>query len=84
MSPEIHVDGTVTFRVYAPEAESVALAGQVLDGIEGDPPPMIRNEDGVWSARVGPVEPGQHGYLFDIGRWSGDAGVGLHKPRRWW
>ncbi len=52
-SPEIHRDGSVTFRLYAPEANRVEVSGDFL--MTGNPEnqgayvgEMTRNEDGVW------------------------------------
>ena len=66
VSPTIHADGTVTFRINAPDAASVMLAGQVLAVLDGAAPALEEDDDGVWSVTVGPVAPGLHGYLFNI------------------
>lgn len=43
-SPEINPDNTVTFRLFAPKAEEVALTGDFL------PPVPIETPNGVWDA----------------------------------
>jgi enterochelin esterase-like enzyme len=64
-SPEVHPDGKVTFRLRAPKATAVAVAGEWTT-----PPnkaePMTRDGQGVWSLTVGPVEPNIYIYGFDV------------------
>ncbi len=62
-SPDVHDDGTVTFRLSAPEATQVALAGPFVEEGAGD---MAQDADLVWSITVGPVAPGIHGYKFVV------------------
>ena len=50
VSPEIHLDGTVTFRLRAPDAAQVRLS---LAGTK----PMTKDVDGVWTITVGPLAP---------------------------
>ena len=52
-SPEVHPDRTVTFRLRAPQAASVELVGEVLQG--KGPQPMTKGSDGVWSTTIGPL-----------------------------
>lgn len=61
-SPEVHSDRTVTFRVRAPNAQSVELSGQFQKGNQ----PMTRDTNGVWSITVGPIEPNLYPYNFVI------------------
>jgi enterochelin esterase family protein len=64
-SPEVHPDRTVTFRLRAPQAESVELIGEIL---QGKPPlPMTKDADGVWSVTIGPLPPEIWLYDFRIG-----------------
>ena len=60
VSPEVHGDGTVTFRFRDPNAKQVQLA---REGIE-DPIPMQNGEDGVWSVTTDPLPPDYYGYSF--------------------
>lgn len=63
-SPEVHPDRTVTFRLRAPQATSVELVGEVLQGKGAQP--MIKGNDGVWSVTVGPLRPEIWIYNFRI------------------
>jgi enterochelin esterase-like enzyme len=59
VSPEVHADRTVTFRVRAPKASEVAVAFQ---GVK----PMAKDADGTWSLTVGPLEPEIYEYSFTV------------------
>ena len=61
-SPEVHADRTVTFRVRAPKANEVTVSGEWPGGSKA----MTRDEQGVWSVNVGPLEPDLYGYSFSI------------------
>jgi enterochelin esterase family protein len=62
--PKIHPDRRVTFRVNAPNAQKVAVAGRAADsGMNGNTPyEMNKLPDGVWEVTTGPVRPGFHYY----------------------
>jgi enterochelin esterase family protein len=62
MSPEVRPDRTVTFRLRAPDAKKVTLAGEWPDGRKD----MTRDESGVWSVTVGPLEADLYGYGFTV------------------
>jgi enterochelin esterase-like enzyme len=62
-SPDVHPDRTVTFRVRAPKAQEVTLTGDWSEKSVGK---LTRNEQGVWSITVGPLEPGVAIYNFVI------------------
>jgi enterochelin esterase-like enzyme len=62
-SPEVHPDRTVTFRVRAPKATEVTLTA---DWQAGGAEKMTRDDAGVWSVTVGPLEPGPAIYNFNI------------------
>lgn len=65
VSPEIGDDGRVTFRLYAPEAKSVEVAGDFLaPGIESAV--MTRSEDGLWSYTTEPLESEMYYYSLRI------------------
>jgi enterochelin esterase family protein len=59
VSPEIHSDRTVTFRLRAPKATEVALQ---LSGAK----PMTKDAEGVWSITTSPLEPEIYTYNFVV------------------
>jgi enterochelin esterase-like enzyme len=65
VSPEVHRDSKVTFRVLAPEASEVTLRGGWM-GFGGTGEKLSKGEDGVWSVTVGPLPPELHGYSFSV------------------
>jgi enterochelin esterase-like enzyme len=64
VSPEIHPDRTVTFRIRAAKASAVSLYGDWMP--VGKLQPMNRGDDGVWSLTAGPVEATGHLYWFNV------------------
>lgn len=56
----------VQFRVWAPNAESVAVVGD-FNGWDAEAHPMERAEDGTWSAAVAGAEAGQE-YQYALTR----------------
>lgn len=67
-SPDVRDDRTVTFRVKAPEAQSVALVGPAILVALGQerPVPFQKGADGVWTLTVGPLRADMYVYHFDI------------------
>jgi enterochelin esterase-like enzyme len=64
VSPEVHSDKRVTFRIYAPKATEVALRG---DWMEGPGTVKLEKDDkGVWSATAGPLTPDFYSYSFIV------------------
>jgi enterochelin esterase-like enzyme len=63
VSPEIHPDKTVTFRLLAPKAKEVTLNGS-WDGATNLP--MTQDDSGVWSTTVGPLAAQLWGYWFVV------------------
>src|SRR5438093_1560384 len=52
VSPEVHADRTVTFRIRAPQATTVTLTGDWLatpQSSTGGPMILIKDAAGVWS-----------------------------------
>lgn len=62
ISPEVHPDKTVTFRISAPNASDVKLDSQIT----GEPQQMTRDENGIWSVKTGPVTPDIYPYCFVV------------------
>ena len=59
----IPYDGGVTFRVWAPHATAVAVAGTFNDWSDDAAPAGAREADGYWSADVAGVAAGDE-YQF--------------------
>ncbi len=60
VSPEVHPDRRVTFRLYAPKAQCVLVAGAFGEQT------MSKDDAGLWSATVGPLEPELYEYSFVV------------------
>jgi len=86
VSPEVHADGKVTFRLFAPKASEVILMGSpgILEFIK-KPMPLQKDEKGVWSLTVGPLPPGfyTYGYAIDGGLRMPDPSNPNLELRRW-
>jgi len=67
-SPDVCDDRTVIFRVKAPEAKNVELSGPVMIALDTQSRsmPFKKGEDGIWSLKVGPIEPDMYIYYFVI------------------
>lgn len=57
ISPEVSTDGRVTFRLRAPDAVSVSVAGQNAPSGPGVAGAMTKGTDGVWSFTTEPLPP---------------------------
>ena len=62
VSPQVHKDRRVTFRLRAPGAKQVGVNVQFQRGLQ----PMTRNEDGVWSVTLGPAKPDIYEYSLVV------------------
>ena len=65
ISPEIQSDNKVTFRIFAPKAESVALVCDWMSGAEARVN-LVKNDTGLWSTTLGPLQPEFYGYTFNL------------------
>ena len=65
ISPEILPDKKVTFRVYAKDAQKIAVSGEWQAGF-GATENLVRNDTGLFSLTVGPLKPELYGYTFII------------------
>lgn len=64
VSPEVHPDRSVTFRIRAPKASEVTLTG---DWLGSAPAPKLTKDDaGVWSVTLGPMEPSIYIYSYTV------------------
>jgi Enterochelin esterase and related enzymes len=61
ISPEVHSDGRVTFRLKAPNAEAVRVQCESLKSAD-----MKKDGQGVWSFTSEPMEPDYYGYSFFV------------------
>jgi enterochelin esterase family protein len=61
-SPEVGPDRRVTFRLLAPKASEVTLTGEFMEGGRS----LQKDDKGVWSVTVGPLEPEIYNYNFTI------------------
>ena len=61
VSPEVHPDGRVTFRLRAPNAKEVVLR---CEGTKGGP--MEKGAGGVWSMTTEPLKPDIYAYSFQV------------------
>lgn len=76
VSPEVHKDRTVTFRIRAPKATQVTLYGDWMP--VGTSTPMTRSAAGDWSITTGPIEANIHLYSFTV---DGVTGADPVNPR---
>lgn len=75
-SPEINADSTVTFRFFAPSADTVLLLGDFLPtekqqtrfGPMDVPKPVLLKKDdkGIWSYTTDPLNPELYSYSFMV------------------
>ncbi len=73
VSPEIGSDNSVTFRLYSEDASSVQVNGSWMGF--GESSKMTKNEEGVWSVKIEPLEPSMYHYNFIL------DGVSILDPR---
>jgi enterochelin esterase-like enzyme len=74
-SPEILPDRRIAFRLFAPEATSVALRGGDIPAPARADAQFTKGANGVWEMTSGVVEPGAYRYVFVVN------GVGVIDPR---
>lgn len=68
VSPEIHADQSVTFRLMAPDAREVKLSGDWM-AAEGWRPGSVvltKDEKGVWSHTTAPLGSDLYSYWFTV------------------
>jgi enterochelin esterase family protein len=63
VSPEVHADRTITFRLKGPEVTTAAVSA---GWIGKEPKAMVTGADGVWSVTLGPVAPDILDYSYRI------------------
>lgn len=66
-SPVVHEDGRVTVSLVAPKAASVTIASGELQTLLGpEALTLAKNDDGVWTATIGPLKPGIYDYALNV------------------
>lgn len=66
-SPQIHADGTVTFRLLAPQAAQVYVTGDFLTPDQGGEAAMTRDSIGAWQYTTPvPLAPELYSYAFTV------------------
>jgi len=65
VSPEVTSDRQITFRLLAPKAEAVRLNAGDIPGT-GRGVDLVKGDQDVWEATVGPVPAGAYRYRFDV------------------
>jgi enterochelin esterase family protein len=60
-SVEVSDDHSVTLRIYAPNADEVSVSGDFGQGGQ-----LTKDEQGVWSIKVGPLRPDFYSYIFNV------------------
>ncbi len=71
ISPEVSDTGMVTFRLRAPNAQTVLLSSSTIaagmgTGSGAKPWPFTKGADGLWSLTIGPVPPNLYVYKLVI------------------
>lgn len=75
-SPEVHAGGSVTFRMYAPQADSVQVTGDFLPTVKTQSPyglvdapgkaHLSKAENGLWTYTTDSLAPELYSYLFIV------------------
>lgn len=72
-STQVLANGDVVFRIYAPGAQNVTLAGDIVPW--GKKLESVKAENGVWSIKVSDVKAGTYRYRFMV------DGVSVYDPK---
>jgi len=65
-SPEVSADRHITFRILAPNATEVSLRASDIPSAARESATFAKDDQGVWSATTGPVDPGAYRYTFVV------------------
>ncbi len=63
-SPKITADHRATIQIYAPKASEVTVSGDFASSAK--PVNLTKNDQGVWSATVGPLKPDYYIYTLMV------------------
>lgn len=61
VSPEVHADGRITFRLRAPNAREVTVGRAGAERLA-----LTRDDQGIWSATTEPLQPDIYQYTFSV------------------
>ena len=64
-SPVVNADGSVTFSIYAPKAQSVSVNGD-FEEIRNRQLDMTKQDNGVWTVTTGPLAPELYSYSLTV------------------
>ncbi len=73
LDPEVREDGTVTFRLVAPQATRVAVYVDTMTPATAVA--LVKDARGVWSGVLGPIEADIYTYTFVVDEASFNAGL---------
>jgi len=59
---EVHADRTVTFTLRAPDAATVKVSGDFVQGAQD----LKKGDDGVWTFTTAPLNPAVYSYTFAV------------------
>lgn len=76
VSPELHDDGSVTFRLMAPAVDSVKISGTWMQGM-GASEDLKKGDDGVWEITVDDLTPDFYNYTYNV---DGVRTIDPHNP----
>jgi enterochelin esterase family protein len=62
VSPQVHKDRRVTFKLRAPGAKQVGVNVRFVRGLQN----MTKNDNGVWSVTLGPAKPDIYEYSLVV------------------
>lgn len=67
ISPDVHDDRTVTFRLMGPDVSSVTVTGSMFVGEDARKQvPFVKGDDGVWTCTIGPLDPEIYLYWLTV------------------
>jgi enterochelin esterase-like enzyme len=64
VSAEVTPDRHITFRIIASQAKAVGLRASDIQGLPREGPAFTKDDGGMWTTTVGPVDPGAYRYQF--------------------
>jgi enterochelin esterase-like enzyme len=66
VSPEVHPDGTVTFRLRSPNAKSVSVRGEFWGQKSFTLDKDASSSNGLWTVTTPPIDPDIYAYTFNV------------------